>query len=108
VRQTSHFEGAESSKLIHYTKDIDPTFRMLETADTQLNIQHVTGSSKSRIIQCIVKQNAPNMLSDILLEESGESAVERGDLHPAADSVPSQGEAPQHSTRAATTDTTSD
>jgi hypothetical protein len=46
-------QHATGSTLIYYYDDQDPEFHYYETKDTALNVYDITGSTKSRIMQCL-------------------------------------------------------
>eukprot|EP00959_Pyramimonas_sp_CCMP1952_P209152 4375182-Pyramimonas_sp.AAC.1 len=47
---------ATGSTLIHYDNDANPAFRYDECVGTGLNIPQTTGSTHSRLIQCLTSQ----------------------------------------------------
>ena len=64
VATVSKCEAADRSVLIYYTYDTDPDFHYYETKDTALDIRYITQSSKSRIIQCLVKNGCQSVIDD--------------------------------------------
>ena len=62
LSQVKKCEYAERSVLIHYTSDTNPDFHYYETNDTALDLNHIAGSNKSRIIQCLVQHGSINIL----------------------------------------------
>ena len=64
VHHVSKCAYADGSVLFYYSSDVNPDFRCYETKDTALNIQHITQSSSSRIIQCLTKRGCPRTIDD--------------------------------------------
>jgi len=62
VHQLQTYPGADRSVVIYYYDDIDPQFKYYETKDTAIELRQLTSSTKSKVIQCIVKAKCKGVL----------------------------------------------
>ncbi len=62
IHQLPSYSGADSSVVIYYYDDNDPQFKYYETKDTAVELRQITSSTKSKVIQCIVKAKCKGVL----------------------------------------------
>ena len=62
--RVSKCEEADSCVLVYYASDADPEFYYYETADTALDLQDITCSNKSRILQFLIKKGCQLCIDD--------------------------------------------
>jgi len=71
--------------LICYDNDVHPGFHFYESADTALNIGAITGSTHSRVIQCLTSTKPSHSFDEDLSkfqELADGSSGNRGDANP--------------------------
>ena len=62
VHRLPEYPGANNSVLIYYYDSNNPQFKYYETKDTAMDLRQVTYSTKSKVIQCIVKTGCRDVL----------------------------------------------
>ena len=63
VKNTKKHRYADKSILYYYDNDAKPNLKTYETDDTALDIEEITGSNKSRFIQCLLSTDMGHHLS---------------------------------------------